>query len=75
MQNRFNESGESYRISAGSDVSQAIDPSTGRLYSAGHVFFVRQHKRSNKSPLDIVAVRKSGVVHMPILKILYLGAI
>ena len=38
MQNRFNESGESYRISAGSDVSQAIDPSTGRLYSAGHVF-------------------------------------
>ena len=38
MQNRFNESGESYRISAGSDVSQAIDPSTGRLYSSGHVF-------------------------------------
>jgi len=38
MQNRFNESGESYRISSGSDVSQAIDPSTGRLYFAGHVF-------------------------------------
>lgn len=38
MQNRFNESGESYRISAGSDVSQSIDPSTGKLYSAGHVF-------------------------------------
>jgi superfamily II DNA or RNA helicase len=38
MQNRFNESGESYRISAGSDVSQAIDPSTGKLYSVGHVF-------------------------------------
>lgn len=38
MQNRFNESGESYRISAGSDVSNSIDPSTGRLYSAGHVF-------------------------------------
>lgn len=38
MQNRFNESGESYRISAGSDVSQAIDQSTGRLYFAGHVF-------------------------------------
>ena len=38
MQNRFNESGESYRISAGTDVSEAIDPSTGKLYSAGHVF-------------------------------------
>jgi superfamily II DNA or RNA helicase len=38
MQNRFNESGESYRISAGTDVSQSIDPSTGKLYSAGHVF-------------------------------------
>ncbi len=30
--------GESYRISSGADVSQAIDPSTGRLYSSGHVF-------------------------------------
>jgi superfamily II DNA or RNA helicase len=38
MQNRYVESGESYRISAGSDVSSAIDPATGRLYSAGHVF-------------------------------------
>lgn len=38
MKNRFNELGESYRISAGSDVSQAIDPSSGKLYSAGHVF-------------------------------------
>jgi superfamily II DNA or RNA helicase len=38
MQNRFNDSGESYRISAGTDVSQSIDPSTGKLYSAGHVF-------------------------------------
>ncbi|MFN7249557.1 MAG: DEAD/DEAH box helicase [Anaerobacillus sp.] len=38
MQNRFNESGESYRISAGADVSNAIEPSTGKLYSAGHVF-------------------------------------
>lgn len=38
MQNRFIESGESYRISAGSDVSEAIDPTTGKLYSAGHVF-------------------------------------
>ncbi|MGB8453161.1 MAG: DEAD/DEAH box helicase family protein [Anaerocolumna sp.] len=38
MQNRFTESGESYRISAGSDVSSAIDPVTGKLYSAGHVF-------------------------------------
>lgn len=38
MQNRFTESGESYRISAGSDVSESIDPVTGKLYSAGHVF-------------------------------------
>ncbi|WP_156289866.1 DEAD/DEAH box helicase [Oceanobacillus salinisoli] len=38
MQNRYNDSGESYRISAGVDVSQSIDPSTGKLYSAGHVF-------------------------------------
>jgi DNA or RNA helicases of superfamily II len=38
MQNRFSQSGESYRISAGSDVSSAIDPVTGKLYSPGHVF-------------------------------------
>lgn len=38
MQNRYVESGESYRISAGSDVSSAIDPITGQLYSPGHVF-------------------------------------
>ena len=38
MVNRFNESGEAYRIMAGHDVSDAIDPSTGKMYSAGHVF-------------------------------------
>ena len=38
MQSRYVESGESYRISAGSDVSSAIDPVTGQLYSPGHVF-------------------------------------
>ncbi len=38
MQNRYIESGESYRISAGSDVSAAIDPVTGQLFSPGHVF-------------------------------------
>lgn len=38
MQNRYIESGESYRISAGSDVCAAIDPVTGKLYSPGHVF-------------------------------------
>jgi superfamily II DNA or RNA helicase len=38
MQNRYIESGESYRISAGSDVSATIDPVTGKLYSPGHVF-------------------------------------
>lgn len=38
MVNRYIESGEAYRIMAGSDVSDAIDPSTGKMYSAGHVF-------------------------------------
>lgn len=38
MANRFSESGESYRISAGSDTSQAINESTGKMYSAGHAF-------------------------------------
>ena len=38
MQNRYIESGESYRISSGSDISSAIDPVTGQLYSPGHVF-------------------------------------
>lgn len=38
MQHRFNESGESYRISSGSNTSQNIAPSTGKMYSAGHVF-------------------------------------
>lgn len=38
MLNRYNESGESYKISSGSDVSQTIDRSTGRMYSPGHVF-------------------------------------
>lgn len=32
------ESGESYRIMAGSDVSDAIDRDSGKLYSAGHAF-------------------------------------
>jgi superfamily II DNA or RNA helicase len=38
MQSRFVESGESYRIYAGSNVASAIDPTTGKMYSAGHVF-------------------------------------
>lgn len=38
MVNRFNETGEAYRIMAGSDVSDAIDINTGKMYSAGHVF-------------------------------------
>lgn len=38
MQNRYAETGESYRIYAGSNVATSIDPSTGRMYSAGHVF-------------------------------------
>ena len=46
MLNRQAESGESYRILAGSDVSNAIDPSTGRLYSAGHAFCKARDSRS-----------------------------
>lgn len=38
MQNKYVESGESYRISAGQDVSESINPQTGKMYSAGHVF-------------------------------------
>ncbi len=38
MVNRFNETGEAYRILAGSDVSNSIDPDTGRMFSPGHVF-------------------------------------
>jgi len=38
MLSRYSESGESYRISAGSNVSDSIDPSTGKLFSPGHVF-------------------------------------
>ncbi|WP_303841140.1 hypothetical protein [Selenomonas ruminantium] len=38
MVNRYSESGEAYRIMAGADVSDSIDPSTGKMYSAGHVF-------------------------------------
>jgi len=38
MQHRYNESGESYRIISGSDTSRNIDPNTGEIFSAGHVF-------------------------------------
>ena len=38
MENRFAETGESYKILSGSNVASSIDPLTGRMYSAGHVF-------------------------------------
>ena len=38
MQSRFAENGESYRIYAGSNVASSIDLTTGKMYSAGHVF-------------------------------------
>jgi hypothetical protein len=38
MLNKQSESGESYRIMAGSDVSDAIDKDSGKMYSAGHAF-------------------------------------
>lgn len=38
MQSRFAETGESYRIYAGSNVESSIDPISGKMYAAGHVF-------------------------------------
>lgn len=38
MQSRYTENGEAYRIYAGSNVATSIDPTTGRMHSAGHVF-------------------------------------
>ena len=38
MQSRFAENGESYRIYAGSNVAASIDPTSGKMYAAGHVF-------------------------------------
>ena len=38
MQNRFAESGESYRIIAGSNVASSLDPISGKMFSAGHAF-------------------------------------
>lgn len=38
MQSRFAETGESYRIYAGSNVASSIDPISGKMYAAGHVF-------------------------------------
>ena len=38
MQNRYSESGESYRIYAGSNTAASIDETTGKMLSAGHAF-------------------------------------
>jgi len=38
MQNRSPDRGESYRILSGSNVASSIDPTSGRMYSPGHVF-------------------------------------
>lgn len=38
MQNRYSESGESYRIYAGSNTASSIDETTGKMLSAGHAF-------------------------------------
>ena len=61
MQNRFNESGESYRISAGSDViKQLIQVLVDCIQR--DMYFVRRPQKNNKSQLVIVAVQKSGAV-------------
>lgn len=49
MLNKQSESGEAYRIMAGSDVSEAIDPESGRLYAAGHSFCKAVENDSNES--------------------------
>ena len=49
MLNKQSESGEAYRIMAGSDVSEAIDPESGRLYAAGHAFCKAVENDSNES--------------------------
>lgn len=56
MLNRQSESGESYRILAGSDVSSAIDPETGKIYSAGHAFC----KATDKNTKEEVTVGYSS---------------
>ena len=54
MVNRFNESGEAYRIMAGSDVSSVIDTGTGKMYSPGHVFCkATQHLNTEKEEITI----------------------
>ena len=49
MLSKQSQSGESYRIMAGSDVSSAIDKDSGRMYSAGHAFC----KATNKTDEEI----------------------
>ncbi|MBC1564686.1 DEAD/DEAH box helicase [Listeria booriae] len=46
LTNRISE-GESYKTSAGPDVSRAIDSSSGQLYSPGHVFCKAQSADAN----------------------------
>ncbi len=38
LQSRYADSGETYRILTGSNVANNIDASTGKMFSAGHVF-------------------------------------
>ena len=56
MQNRTPDRGESYKILAGSNVAASIDPTTGRLYSPGHVFC----KAVNNDDNDITIGYSSG---------------
>ncbi len=68
MVNRHNESGESYRIMAGSDVSDAIDPSTGKIYSAGHVFCKATSKDSENITIGYSSASKvwsSSYLNLP----------
>lgn len=47
MLNRYSKSGETYRIMAGADVSKSIDPTTGKMFSPGHVFCKAQTVETN----------------------------
>lgn len=48
MQSRSPDKGESYRILSGSNVAQSIDPTSGRIYSPGHVFCKALNNEGNQ---------------------------
>ena len=60
MQNRYLESGESYRIYVGSNTAASIDETTGKMLSAGYAF-CKVKKMVMKAQLVIVVDLNFGV--------------